>query len=333
MKEDSKFKQFLATKYFSLIVVIIIMLVVFYFLTDGVLLGVKNIRQIFNGMVTTSFFAIGSGMLILFGYLDLSAGAVGAFAGSIMVVLFNQFGVPIWLAIILGLLGACLCGWLNAFMVNKLHFEAFIATMAMASLTHGVSYNLVSGQGQVIQNGFLKWLGSAKIFGNLLPITLIIAIVVFVIYGVILAKTKFGRTVYLCGGNKQAARLAGLKPKLLSYVLFINGGFLVGICGILVTARVGTSYATSLDTYQFTGMTAAMLGGIAFGGGAGDMLGCFLGMLILSVFNNATALMGLDHNIATIFQGLLLVIALAIDAVSARRQAKSWVKKSLLENN
>lgn len=84
---------------------------------------------------------------------------------------------------------------------------------------------------------------------------------------------------------------------------------------------------------QFTGLTAAMLGGIAFGGGSGDMVGCFLGMLILSVFTNGTALMGLDSNLALIFQGLLLVIALAIDAVSAKRQAKSWVKKSLLDDN
>jgi ribose transport system permease protein len=333
MKEESRFKRFLATKHFSLLVVILIMLVIFYFLTDGKLLGVKNIRQIFNGMVTCSFFAIGSGMLILFGHLDLSAGAIGALAGAVMTVLYNQFGFPIWLAIILGILGACICGWINAFMVNKLHFEAFIMTLAMASLAHGVSYNLVSGQGMVITDPFLKWLGSTKIFGNMLPITLIIACVVFVIYGIILSKTKFGRTIYLCGGNKQAARLSGLKPTRLSYILFVNGAFLVGICGILVTARVGTSYATSLDMYQFTGMTAAMLGGIAFGGGAGDMLGCFLGMLILAIFNNGTALMGLDNNIATIFQGLLLVIALAIDAVSARRQAKSWVKKSLLENN
>lgn len=334
MKEDSKFRQFLSTKYFSLIVVIILMTAVFYFIVpNGALFGIKNIRAIFNGMVTTSFFAVGSGMLILFGYLDLSAGAVGAFSGAIMTLLNVQFGVPIWLAIIAGIVGACLCGWLNAFMVNKLHFEAFIATMAMMSLAHGVSYNLVSGQGTVVTNDFLTWLGGTKIFGNLVPITLIIAIVMFVIYGVILAKTKFGRTVYLCGGNKQAARLSGLKPKRLSYFLFINGAFLVGVCGVLVTARTGAAYATALDTYQFTGMTAAMLGGIAFGGGSGDMLGCFLGMLILAIFNDATTLLGLDHNIATIFQGLLLVIALAIDAVSARRQAKNWVKKSLLENN
>jgi ribose/xylose/arabinose/galactoside ABC-type transport system permease subunit len=77
-------------------------------------------------------------------------------------------------------------------------------------------------------------------------------------------------------------------------------------------------------------MTAAMLGGIAFGGGSGDMFGCFLGMLILSIFNNGMSLIGLDHNLSTIFSGLLLVMALAIDAISASRRAKKLVKSSLV---
>jgi ribose/xylose/arabinose/galactoside ABC-type transport system permease subunit len=272
-------------------------------------------------------------MLILFGYIDLSTGAVGSIAGCVLGYTIMQLGYPAWLAVVLAIIAAMLCGLANALMVNKLHFEPFIATMAMASVVHGLGYNLASAQGMPITNAFTKWLGNTKIFNNLLPVTVIIAVVFFVVYGVILAKTKFGRTIYICGGNQMAARLSGLNPTKLSYILFINSGFLAGVCGVLATSRIGTSYATALDSYQFTGMTSAMLGGIAFGGGSGDMLGCFLGMLILSVFNNGTTLMGLDHNLSTIFNGLLLVLALAIDAISASRRAKSWVKKSLLESN
>jgi len=329
--EKSKFKRFLSTKHFSLIVVIILMLIIFYYLTDGLVLTPFNIRQIFNGMVITSFFTIGSGMLMLFGNIDLSVGAVGSLAGCVMAFMHAVLGVNIGISIVCGILTGLLCGLINGFMVNKLRFEAFIATLAMASLVRGIGYNLASANGLMVTNPFLHWLGGKKIFGSLLPITVLIAVIFFVFYGVVLAKTKFGRTIYLCGGNKQAARLCGLKPRRLSYILFANSGFLAGICGVLVTARVGTAYATALDIYQFTGLTAAMLGGIAFGGGAGDMVGCFLGMLILSLFNNGTALIGLDSNIATIFNGLLLVIALAIDAISARRTAKSWVKKSMAE--
>jgi ribose/xylose/arabinose/galactoside ABC-type transport system permease subunit len=312
--------------------VIILLVVVFYILSQGRIFLPINIRQIFNGMVITSFFTLGVGMLILFGYIDLSVGAVGSLSGCAMAWLMVKFNVPIAIAFTLGVIVASACGFINALMVNKLHFEPFIATLAMASIAHGFGYNMATGEGLPVSHPVTKWIGSFKLFDNLLPVTVIIAVVFFVIYGVILAKTKFGRAIYICGGNKQAARLAGLKPTKLSYILFTNCGFLAGICGILVTSRTGSAMATVLDSYQFTGLTAAMLGGIAFGGGSGDMLGCFLGMLILALFNNGVIVLGLDRNLAQIFNGILLVVALALDAISARRQMKGWIKKSLLED-
>lgn len=321
----------MGTKHFSLLMVIVLLLAVFYIFSNGRMLMPMNIRSIFNGMVITSFFTLGGGMLILFGYIDLSNGAVGSLAGCILGWLIMRAGAPAPLAMLAAILGAMLCGFINAAMVNKLRFEAFIATMAMASVVHGIGYNLASAQGMPITNSLVRWIGDTKIFNQLLPVTVIVAVVFFTAFGVILSKTRFGRTVYLCGGNKQAARLSGLKPTRLSYILFTMSGALSGVCGVLATCRIGTSYATALDSYQFTGLTAAMLGGIAFGGGSGDMLGAFEGMLIISVFNNGTTILGLDKNLATIFNGFLLVAALAIDAVSANRRAKSWVRKSLTD--
>jgi ribose/xylose/arabinose/galactoside ABC-type transport system permease subunit len=332
MFKESKFRRFMGTKHFSLLIVVVLLIVLFTIITGGRLVTVLNLRTIFNNMVVGSFFTLGVGMLMLFGHIDLSVGAIGSFAGCIMGVAVMVWGLPAWVAILLAIITGMICGAFNAFMVNRFHFEPFIATLATASVLHGIGYQLATSTGLPIKSSVLKWIGGTKFFlgGKLLPFTVIVAVVFFVIYGIILAKTMFGRTIYLCGGNKQAARLAGLKPKRLSYILFMNCGFLAGVCGVLYTARVGTSYATGLDSYQFTGLTAAMLGGIAFGGGSGDMLGCFLGMLILSLFDNGTSLMGLDSNLSTVFQGFLLVLALAIDAISASNRSKNWVKKSLL---
>ena len=329
MKKEDKQARFVTSKAFSLLVVIVVLMVLFSILTQGRNLGRLNIRQIFNGMVITSFFTLGGGMLILFGYIDLSNGAVGSLAGCVMGWLIVKAGAPAPVAFLAAIVSGGLAGFVNGFMVNKLMFAPFIATMAMASVAHGIGYSLASAQGMPIVNDTVKWIGNTKILYQTVPVTVIVAIVFFVFFGVVLAKTKFGRTIYLCGGNKQAARLSGLNPKKLSYTLFSLSGALAGVCGVVVTCRVGTSFATALDSYQFTGMTAAMLGGIAFGGGSGDMLGCFLGMLILSIFNNGMSLIGLDKNLSTIFSGFLLVMALAIDAISARRAAKKLVEKSL----
>jgi len=332
MGKKEKLKSFLGSKHFTLLIVVILLIILFQILTSGAFLKPFNIRQIFNGMVICSFFTVGVGMLMLFGYMDLSVGAVGSLGGAVLCWLIAKCGAPAPVAMLAGIIVGIGCGLFNGFLVNKLHFEPFIATLAMTSVCQGIAYNFVTSQGMAVKNDVLKWIGTTKFFNDLLPVTVIIAAVFFVVYGIILAKTKFGRTIYVCGGNKQAAKLSGLNPTRLSYILFANCGFLASICGILVTSRVGTSYADSLSAYQFTGLTAAMLGGIAFGGGSGDMAGCFLGMLIIALFNNGTSVLGIDSNIATVFNGLLLIIALAIDAVNAKRTAKNWVKKSLLES-
>ena len=329
MKKESKFREFLGSKHFSLIIVNLLLILIFEVLSKGAFLTPLYVRAIFNGMVICSFFAVGVGFLMLYGFIDLSVGSIGSLAGAVLTFTIMQMGFNVWIAMLSALIVGTFFGFLNALLVNRFGFQPFIVTLGMSSVCSGLAYVLVSSQGMRVEDALLKWIGNTKYFNRLLPVTVIIAMIFFIVYGIILAKTKFGRTIYLCGGNKAAARLCGLHPKKLSYILFANCGFLSAVCGILVTARVGTSYATALSAYQFTGLTAAMLGGIAFGGGSGDMFGCFLGMLIISLFNTGTAILSIDSNIATVFNGLLLVIALAIDAVNARRTAKNWVKKSL----
>ncbi len=333
MKKQSKFKDFLSSKHFSLIIVNALLILLFQILSKGSFLTALNIRAIFNGMVICSFFAVGVGYLMLYGFMDLSVGSTGSLAGALLTYMIMQMNCNVWVAIISALVVGTIFGFINALLVNEFNFQPFIVTLGMSSVSSGLAYVLVSSQGMRVESAVLKWIGNTKYFNRLLPVTVIIAIIFFVIYGIILAKTEFGRTIYLCGGNKEAARLCGLHPKRLSYILFSNCGFLSAVCGVLVTARVGTAYATALSSYQFTGLTAAMLGGIAFGGGSGDMFGCFLGMLIISLFNTGTAILSIDSNIATVFNGILLVVALAIDAINARRTAKNWVKKSLAETS
>ena len=139
----------------------------------------------------------------------------------------------------------------------------------------------------------------------------------------------FANAIYLCGGNRRAARLCGLNPKKLSYVLYINSAFLASVSGIIYVARVKTALPTALTSFQFTGVTAAILGGVAFGGGSGNMLGCTLGMLILSIFNNGVSTVGFNANYTKVFNGVLLIVGLALDAITARRNARKVVSMSL----
>ena len=126
----------------------------------------------------------------------------------------------------------------------------------------------------------------------------------------------------MCGCNREAARLAGLKPKKICYILFINMGFLASLSGIILAARMKSATVTGISGNQFSGITAAILGGISFGGGSGGMLGAFFGLLLLNCFNNGMTVMGVNPYWQTVASGALLLIALMFDFISMVRKEK-----------
>lgn len=322
--------NFFSSKYFSLLIIIVALLVIFTAWSKGMMLKPLNIRNILNNVVLLSFIGIGACFLMLYGEMDISSGAIGSFSACMSAMFAMNYGVPDGLAIILALLLGCIIGFFNALMINKLKFPPFIATMSMSYVLQGLGYLLVTALGVSIKKlPVFNFLGDTKFFDNLVPMTVLISILFLVVYGIILSKTKFGRTIYLCGGNRMAARLCGLNPTRLSYILYINSAFLASVSGIMYVARVKTALPTALTSYQFTGITAAVLGGVAFGGGSGNILGCAMGMLVLAVFNNGVSTVGFNANYTTVFNGVLLIVGLALDAVNAKRSARKVVASSL----
>jgi ribose/xylose/arabinose/galactoside ABC-type transport system permease subunit len=330
MKTRKISKGFFTSKTFSLLLIVAVLMVVFTIASGGNMIRPLNLRNIFKNMTILSFLGIGAGILMLFGDIDLSAGAIGSFAGCVLAMSFMNYGLPSGVAYILALIAGAAAGFVNAFLVNELRFQSFIATLCTSSVLEGAGYMLVTGQGLKIQkSALINWIGDTKFLNDLLPVTIIISLVFVLVYALILGKTRFGRAIYLCGGNRFAAYLSGLYPKRLSYVLFMNSGFLAAVSGCVYVSQVKTAYATSIKGYQFTGLTAAILGGISFGGGAGGMGGCFLGMLILAIFDNGVTTIGIDYNYKTMFNGALLVLGLSLDALNARRKSRQTLKQSL----
>ena len=319
MQRSNVIRKFTRTQEFSLVVLLIVMILVFSFVTNGDYLGMENLTSILNVMVIATFLTIGEAMLILYGVIDLSPGYVGTMCAFIMSIIITTAGLPWWL----GILGACaagaLCGLLCAVMVNQLNFQPFIATLAMYNIAQGLTYVIPGSTGGTniyVSDPVIDWLSETK--AGIIPVTVFIALAALIIYGVILSKTKFGRSIYLCGGNRAAARLAGIKPKKISYILFINMGFLAAFAGCMYVVRLKNAQVTGITMSNFTGITAAILGGVAFGGGSGTMLGCFLGLLVLNSFNNGLTFLGVNTYLRTMFSGLILIIALIFDFINKR---------------
>jgi len=264
------------------------------------------------------------------GNIDLSASTNGAFAGMMMGAALVYWHWPWWAAVIASLVVSGCFGAFNAFLVNEFHFQPFIATMSMSYVLKGLTYLVsmdmssddASSTAITFNDPVMRWIGSKNIIISdsiQIPITIFLTILAFLIYGIILKKTKFGMQMYMCGGNRNAARLAGIKPRKISYILFVNCAIMGGISGIIYACRTGQSQALALSTNMFTGMTAAMLGGISFGGGAGGMGGAFIGMLILNTFSQGLLTVNFSAFWTSVFSGLLLIVALALDFTRSKR--------------
>ena len=323
MENTGRVKKFLRSKTLTLIVILLLIVLFFWFVSPKhSYLSIRNITSILNSMVLYILFVVGVSMPILLGEFDLSPGYVGTAAGALMAKLLTDVGVPWYIVIISCLLLGLAFGILNAVLVNKFRIQSFIATLAVGSFgAKGISLIVSGGRPINIDDPVIVSVGTYKI-GGIVPVTVVISLAVILIYGVILAKTKFGRSIYLCGGGRKAARLAGLNPERLSYILFANSGMLGALAGILFAARLKTGDLSGTNSYSFPAVTAVIFGGMSFGGGTGNMLGCFLGLLIINGFNNGLTIMRVTSYWQDVASGILLLLALTLDYF--RNSRPSW---------
>lgn len=333
MDISSKLKSFITSKLFALLV-LLVCIIVFFTLTseNNNFINPINIRNILNAMVLYTLLAIAEAMLIISGEIDLSPGYIGTTSGVLFALLSGKLGFPWYAALTVCLTMGILFGLFNALLINKFKFQSFIATLATGPfLAKGFTYILADG-GVVelkgtIENNFIIFLGQYRI-GKVVPVAIILALLAITVYGIILAKTKFGRSIYLVGGNKLAAKLAGIEPKKISYILFANSGFLGALAGIIYVGRLKAGNVVGTNNYTFEAITAAIIGGVSFTGGSGTMLGCFMGLLIINGFSNGLSILGVSPYWQSVASGLLLLVALVADYISVRSRNRKISAKS-----
>lgn len=325
-----RIRPLLQHKVFSLIILLVLMVVLFTVWSaakGGQFFKVSTLRNILNSIVLSAFLTMGAGFLLIAGHLDLSQASIGAFGGMVLASAIKNLDAPWYIGMILALALCAFFGAINAAMVTKFRFPPFIVTLAMASVAQGLMFLFSSiGRNGVASNvavldPALDFLGKSSV--GPVPIGIIFMLAFFLFYGILISKTKFGMKVMLMGGNPLAANLAGINSKKITYILFMNTAVLGGVAGIFNTARLGQGALLALQTNQFTGITAAILGGISFGGGTGGMGGAFIGLLILNTFQIGMGVVGVNPYWVNVFSGLILLIALTMDFVSQRRISKA----------
>lgn len=308
------------SKEFTLIIVWAVVIFLFWVINRNYL-SVNNIRNIFNSVFVMSTIAVGMSCLLISGQIDLSAGNTGMLAGIIIAFLL-QGGVPWIPALLITLAFGAVTGLVNAAFVNGLNFMAFIATLAVSTVYSGLSLVMTNAQSVAIGNKSFWALGSTNVLG-IFPLPFFIAIILLVGYGFILSNTRFGRRIYMAGGNANAARLAGINPKKITTILFVNNSAIASLAGCLMAANMHVGSTTAITGSDLDAITAAVLGGISFMGGGGNMFGVFIGLMLLSSFQNGLVVIGLDSYIQVIAKGVLLIAALTLDFFREKSRLKS----------
>lgn len=285
--------------------------------------------NIVNLMVAASLVgmvAIGHTYLIIAGQNDLSPGALAALAGVVVALLIGK-GLNLWLSIILTLLVCVVVGLFNAWMVNRIKLEAFIATLVTQSVVRGFAYILCDGKPVPISDPTFLMIGKARFLS--IPISVWITIICLVVFGFVLAKTKFGRSVYAIGGNKDAARLAGLNPNKIVRTSFVIMAILTGIGGIVFAARMNSGQPAACVNLEFDAITAVILGGVSFSGGVGSISGTVLGILLIQAFNTGLIMTNVPSFWQFVARGALLLFALTSDFIRKRNREKALLALSM----
>ena len=281
--------------------------------------SVGNVQNILLQTSINSLLAVGATLIILTGGIDLSVGSIVGFAGIIAALLGKEAGAGHFVVALAGGVGVgLLLGAINGSLVAFVRIPAFVVTLGMMSIARSLAF--VASQGQPISdlsNEFLA-IGQGALFG--IPYPILISVITFIIFGIVLARTRFGRYIYAVGGNEEAALVSGVDTRAVKLAVYSLSGLLAGLGGVVLAARATAGISTNGEGYELTAIAAAVIGGTSLSGGRGSLLGTVAGVLIIGIMVNSLDLLNISPFYQGLIQGTIIIGAVAIDAVANRRR-------------
>ena len=290
-----------------------------------------NLANILQQISVTAIIATGLTFVILCAEIDLSVAAV-ANAIGIAVAFFTlqdssvniaNLPLPGVLAILLAIVASFLLGGVTAFGVTVIGIPSFIMTLAMLQIGAGICAMLVRGQIAYNVPGFITTLGSESL--GPVPWIVIVAAIVLLIAHVSLTYTRFGRYVYMTGGNRLAAEYSGVNTKRIIASVMIISAVCAGLAGMLGVARFGSAQQDEFDDYLLDSISAVVVGGTSLFGGQGGIGNTVVGLMVLGVLNNGLDHVRIDSFLKILIRGLILLLALIINVYAQRLRTRSAV--------
>ncbi|MGL6202199.1 MAG: ABC transporter permease [Lachnospiraceae bacterium] len=298
--------------------VVFIILVIAFTIANPRFVNPSNLLTLLRQVSMYGIASIGMTFVILLGDIDLATGSIITFVNILCAYLMVNMGMNMILAIIITLIVATLIGTLNGFMVSTIGIPALIATFATQTAFQGLALIICGG---LPINGFTE---NFKIIGQgyvgIIPVPVIIMAICFAVGSFILNKTYFGRYFYAVGGNKEAAKLSGIRVGRTKYLVFSLSGFFAGLAGLVMLSRTNSGMSNAGLGYEFDVITCVVLGGVSVIGGYGKMSGVVAGTFIIGALDNGMVLMNINSYVQSIVMGVVLALAVGFDCIQKKRQ-------------
>lgn len=250
---------------------------------------------------------------------DLSVGSTVAFAGVLCAIVSNATG-SVAIGIGASIVAGGMIGLINGAVIAKLKINALITTLATMEIVRGLAFITSQGQAVGVTSEAFFTLGSAELFG--LPVPVWVTLGCFVLFGVLLNKTIYGRNTLAIGGNPDAARLAGVPVDRVRILIFLIQGVVAAVAGIILASRMTSGQPNAGEGFELNVISACVLGGVSLAGGRASISGVLIGVLIMGTVQNAMSLMNIDAFYQYLVRGAILLIAVLVDQLKNRRQSR-----------
>ena len=292
---------------FGVLVVFVLLFAVSCMLSDR-FLQASNLFNILRQISMFGILSVGMTFVIVSGGIDLSVGSIIALVCVITANMVNDHGIiP---AILVALLVGALVGLINGVGIAYGKLQPFIMTLGTMYMASGAASIYTNGTPISIKGNFSK-IGNSMLF-NTIPLPAIYFIVILIAAYLVMRNTRFGRHVYSIGSNKEATRLAGVDVKKVTLSVYILSGVLAAVTGIIFAAQMASGSPVAGEGYEMNAITAAVVGGTSMSGGKGNLLGTFLGAVIMGILSNIMNLCGVSSYWQTVLTGLILVVAILV---------------------
>ncbi|OAB44271.1 ABC transporter permease [Paenibacillus glacialis] len=304
-------------------VVVIIGVIAFFSFKLPYFLTYSNFADILGSITIVTFVAIGVTLSLIVDGFDLSVGSTVSITTVVAASLMIWYEQPVIVVITISLLVGVIIGLLNALLIVKLRIPDLLATLAVMYIVSGLHKTYTQGYNiynhMEFPNGtkapgemdstFL-FLGQGKWLG--IPFSAILLLIAVILVHVFLTRTKYGRQMYVTGGNAEAARLSGIRVKKVRTLAYVASGLFAAIGGILFASRVGSGQIDAGSPLLMEAVAAVFVGFSVLGAGKPNVIGTFVGSVLIGVLVNGLTMMNLQYFTHDIVKGVVLVLALAV---------------------